>query len=264
MYLRTDDGFVQAPFNDQVARTGWSWGSTTLDFDRDGDPDVYVVNGQTSGKTTMDYCTRYWCHDLYYKSDNRPDEAIKDFFGKMGPLFSGNSISWNGYEHNALLMNLGGEEFVNVSFLMNCGSEFDSRMALSSDLDLDGKVDLIFEHADLRNGASNLIFLRNQWQDSHHWVGVHLDSTQASPSPFGAKVVVTLQNGHKLLQHYVTGHEVWAQNPNTIHFGVGDSDRVASIEVTWPNGQTVVLDSPQIDRYIRFSPTGAAEETAAP
>ena len=32
------------------------------------------MNGQTSGKTTKDYCTRFWCHDVYYKRGERPDK----------------------------------------------------------------------------------------------------------------------------------------------------------------------------------------------
>ena len=111
LYLNRDKGFQQASFNASVARTGWSWGSTTFDFDRDGDADIYVANGQMSGKTTRDYCTRYWCHDLYYQSDTRPKEAISDFFNKMTPLFANRSMSWNGYEHNALLMNQDGKGF---------------------------------------------------------------------------------------------------------------------------------------------------------
>ena len=101
MYLARESGFVQAPFNDTVARTGWSWGSTTLDFDRDGDQDVYVVNGQFSGKTTQDYCTRFWCHDIYYKRGERPDQAVQELFSNLEPIFSGRGVSWNGYEHNA-------------------------------------------------------------------------------------------------------------------------------------------------------------------
>ena len=244
MYLRGQDGFMQAGFNASVARTGWSWGSTTLDFDRDGDPDIYVANGQTSGRTTRDYCTRYWCHDLYYQSETRPKEAIKDFFGKMAPLFSGESLSWNGFEHNALLMNVDGEKFVNVGFLMNCGSVLDSRATLSGDIDLDGKVDLVFEHRETRENKSHVHLLKNNWQDEHHWFGVHLPH-----STYGAKVRVTLTNGKTLIQHHVTGHSVWAQHPNTLHFGLG-KNKVESVEVLWPSGKTTTLTNPKVDAYI--------------
>ncbi len=257
MYLFDGNDFVQAPFNASVARTGWSWGSTTLDFDCDGDQDIYVVNGQTSGKTTQDYCTRFWCHDVYYRRGERPDAAFQDLFGNMAPLFSGRGISWNGYEHNALLMNLGGTDYVNVGFLMDVSYEFDSRCTVSGDLDSDGRVDLIVEHKDLRSDKSNLHFVRNQWPGTNHWIGVHLRQNSPSPAPWGAKVILTLADGRKLLQHNLSGHSVWAQHACSVHFGLGQSDRVQRIEVLWPDGSASQLSEPAVDQYHTVEPPAA-------
>lgn len=58
-------GYRQPSFGDSVARSGWSWGVTSLDFDNDADLDLYIANGHLSDKTTKDYCTRFWCHDIY-------------------------------------------------------------------------------------------------------------------------------------------------------------------------------------------------------
>ncbi len=249
------DGFQQAEFNNSCARTGWSWGSTTLDFDRDGDQDIYIVNGQTSGQTTKDYCTRFWCHDVYYKRGERPDAAIKDLFGKMAPLFSGNAISWNGYEHNALLMNLGGNGFANIGFLMGCSFEFDSRSAVSADLDGDGRVDLLVEHRDTRKTQRNLHIVRNQWNDTNHWIGIRLEPKAGSKtSPFGAKVVVTLQDGRKLLQHCLAGHSVWAQHLDWIHFGLGSDAAIESVKIHWPGGKVSELSHPEVDQYHTVTP----------
>ena len=41
MYLANGSNFQQAAFNNQVARTGWSWGSTSFDFDNDGDRESF-------------------------------------------------------------------------------------------------------------------------------------------------------------------------------------------------------------------------------
>jgi len=250
LYLNQDNQFHQASFNADVARTGWSWGSTTLDFDRDGDPDIYIVNGQTSGKTTQDYCTQYWCHDLYHSSKGMTP-AIKDYFGKIGFLFNGNHMSWNGYEHNALLMNVEGQGFVNVGFLMNCASEFDSRFAASADMDLDGRMDIIFEHTSPRDRQAALHFLKNEWHDQHHWIGVHLKSADPKNSPLGAKVeAISSDAGRTWIQHVVTGHSVWAQHPNTVHFGLGDTSSLDAIRVTWPNGTVTKIDNPDLDAYL--------------
>jgi hypothetical protein len=249
LFLNHTTGFEQAPFNETVARTGWSWGSTTLDFDNDGDQDIYVVNGQTSGKTTKDYCTRFWCHDVYYKRGERPDAAIQELFTDMAPLFSGNHISWNGYEHNALLMNEGGKGFVNVGYLMGVAFEFDSRAAASGDLDNDGRVDLLVEHKNLRDDEANLYIVTNQWSGAGHWIGVHLPHSPSGASPIGARVRAYLPDGRILLQYNVAGHSVWVQHANTIHFGLGPVDTVDRLEIQWPSGETTTLDSPAVDQY---------------
>jgi len=254
MYLRADDGFVQAPFNDTVARTGWSWGSTTLDFDRDADPDLYIGNGQTSGKTTADYCTRYWCHDLYFKSGKRPDPAIREFFQGLSPLFTGTSISWNGYEHNALLMNLDGKRFVNVGFMMGCDSVLDSRNVISGDIDLDGRVDLLYEHVAHAQNTTTVHLLKNQFQDTNHWIGLHLIPGPGSLHLYGTQIEVDLAGGRKLVQHYVSGHSVWAGHPTTIHFGTGDQ-QVRQVRVTWPNGAKTLMEAPAWDQYHEVRPS---------
>ena len=77
MFLATaNGGFEQAPFNNQVNRSGWSWGSTTLDADNDGRHDLYVCNGFMSGESCKDYCTRYWTHDVYTGASEE-DEELK-------------------------------------------------------------------------------------------------------------------------------------------------------------------------------------------
>lgn len=253
LYVFKNGQFEQASFNADVARTGWSWGSTTLDFDNDADPDIYVVNGQTSGKTTQDYCTSFWCHDVYYKRGERPDAAIRELFNEMAPQFNGNGISWNGYEHNALLMNVDGKGFVNIGFLMGVGFEFDSRMAVSGDIDQDGRVDLVVEHKDHRESQSKLYVVRNVWDQPGHFIGVHLDQKPGKPSPMGARVTATLKDGRVLLQHNVAGHSVWAQHANSVHFGLGDAAEVEAMEVRWPDGSTSRLEKPAVDTYHRLS-----------
>jgi hypothetical protein len=36
---------------------------------------------------------------------------------------------------------------------------------------------------------------------------------------------------------------------NTVHFGLGATDRVDGVEIRWPNGQALTLRRPAVNRY---------------
>jgi hypothetical protein len=242
--------YRQAAFNDHVARTGWSWGSTAIDFDIDGDKDIYVANGHNSGRSAADYCTRYWCHDVYTGTSSANQELLGLFNNSLSELRQG-EISWNGFEHNVLLMNQAGQDFARVEFLMGVASEADSRGVVSEDLDGDGRPELLyvqFESAEEGDAKYTLHVLRNQLETGRHWVGVRLAESAEGPSPIGAQITVKTSRGVQI-HRVVTGDSFSSQHSTTAHFGLGDAAAIESIEVRWPNGDSSVVPSPQVDRY---------------
>lgn len=140
MYLaQGKHGYRQPGFKESVARSGWSWGTTSFDFDSDGDLDIYIANGMLSGQTTKDYCTTFWRHDIYTGTgDSRPNKTLNSLFETvMAPTINSN-YSWDGYQKNHLFMNRSGDDFVNVAFLMNAALGEDARNVISDDFNGDG------------------------------------------------------------------------------------------------------------------------------
>jgi hypothetical protein len=259
---RSITGFRQAPFNDQVARTGWSWGSTSFDFDNDGDHDVYVANGHMSRGSCKDYCTHFWRQDIYSGS-SKPDPAIAALRFIL-PL-SNDKMSWNGYEHNCLLMNESGGGFLNVAFLMGAAFEFDSRGVVSDDLDGDGRTDLVvFEASIGTRHAFEIHLLENRLETDHHWIGVRLGEEKNGNSAMGATVVLRSAEGEQVAK-ILSGDSFVSQHALTAHFGIGSLTKVDSIEVIWTDGTRRKLVNPKIDHYHHISkaqdrspPVGAA------
>jgi hypothetical protein len=255
MYLAADVGWREPEFSSQIARTGWTWGTTAFDFDNDGDPDIFAANGHRSGKSTKDYYVNFWCHDIY-DGGSAPSEALSILFGETAKGVRTGKESWDGHQKNNLLMNDRGKGFVNVAFLLGVAGEFDARSAVSGDLDLDGRVDLVVEE-DLGLKGQKLHFYRNQLETESGWIGIHLREQGTGISPVGASVEVrTDERTH--VGRVVTGETLMGQHSTTLHFGLGRSTRVEAIEVRWVNGVTRVIRDPEINRYHFVAAPGSA------
>ena len=243
-------------FAHSVARTGWSWGTTSFDFDNDRDTDIYVANGFRSGRSARDYCTRFWCHDIYTGSST-PDPKVKAVLADSLRELDAGDISWNGYEHNALLLNLNGRDFLNVGFLMGVGCEFDSRAVVSNDLDGDGQLDLLVTQYEFdgRGFVMTLHVYRNTLSTANHWIGVRLQPMAQAAVTVGARIRV-LSQGTEQIARIVTGDSWGAQHANQVHFGLGAIDAVEALEIRWPDGQLQRIENPAVDRYHQTSPSG--------
>ena len=249
MLLSGAKGLEQAAFNNQVARTGWSWGCTALDFDNDGDRDLYIANGNISSKSCKDYCTTFWRHDIF-DANSKNNDGLKLFFTENHRQMK--TVSWNGYEHNVLYMNEGGRGFANVAWLMGMAHEYDSRSIVSNDLDADGRPDLLVVEQRWLPGSREAFrhyihVLQNQWPGKTRWIGAHLADGGPGFSPIGAMVTLRTSAGAQVVP-VVTGDSFAAQHAPTVHFGLGDAT-VESLEVRWPNGRVTRLEKPSAGKY---------------
>ncbi len=247
LYVSRGNRFEQPSFAASASRSGWSWGSTTADFDRDGDDDLYIANGHLSGSSAKDYCTKFWCHDLYTGS-SKANPVLNEFYKSELGSKLGREFSWNGFEHNALFLNRSGTGFENVAFLCGAAQEFDARSVVSDDLDGDGAVDLAVVEYRTDTMSQRLHVLRNQSASPGHWIGVRLPSGPGSPSPEGA--VISVRGGGRVrVRAIVTGDSFTAQHARSAHFGLGKTAEVDSVEIAWPSGQVTRLEHPAADRY---------------
>lgn len=250
MYVRQPDTgggrYAQPAFRDLVARTGWTWGTTTLDFDNDGDGDIFVANGHSSGKSTKDHCTHFWCHDIY-KPSITPNRALHEAFQTVHKGYFDKSESWDGYQKSNLLMNIGGADFQNIAFLMGVADQFDGRAALSDDFDGDGRMDLVVVEDRWSEGQVLHVY-RNTMETGNHWVGVRLRDSNEHGSPIGARISVT-SGGRTRVAAIMAGETIHGQHATMAHFGLGGNGEADSIRVTWPDGRTTTLTNPEIDRY---------------
>ena len=248
LYIGGKTGFHQPDFSSDVARTGWSWGCSSADFDNDGDMDLYVANGHLSGNSALDYCTRFWCHDVY-TGTSKPNETLDTFFsGTLQGL--GSNYSWNGFEHNHLFLNRDNTGFSNAAFLLGTAFEFDSRSVVLADVDVDGQTDLLVVQYDAKARQQRLFVMRNQIQTKGNWVGLHIPNRPDLPAN-GATVQLHTRNRNDVRQ-LITGDSFTSQNPATAHFGLGENQMVDKLVIRWPSGKSVTLTQPAVGQYHRL------------
>jgi len=248
LYLGGKTGFHQPDFSADVARTGWAWGCGSGDFDNDGDLDLYIANGHLSGNSALDYCTRFWCHDVY-TGTSRPNETLDTFFsGTLQGL--GSNYSWNGFEHNHLFLNRNNNGFSNVAFLLGTAFEFDARSVVLTDVDVDGRPDLLVVQYDAKERQQQLFVMRNQIQTKGNWIGLHIPDQPGLPAN-GATIQLHTSNRNDVRQ-LVTGDSFTAQHPATAHFGLGENQVVDKLVIRWPSGKTVTLTQPAVGQYHRL------------
>ena len=239
--LLNDGRFLNPATPTALARTGWSSGCVAMDFDNDGDADLFVANGHRTRKGKSDHDSTFWRHTIYSGSSEKNPALMM--------LHEQNEAarqSWCGNEHNAFFLNEGKGTFVEAGFLMGLGHAFDSRSAVSADVDGDGRLDLIV--AEQMPAGITLHVLRNAMKQTGHWVSVRLRGRC-----MGAKITVRYDGG-AVTRQIISGDSFRAQQPATLHFGLGNVSKIKSIEARWPGGAITRLENSPVDQLHELRP----------
>jgi hypothetical protein len=99
------------------------------------------------------------------------------------------------------------------------------------DLDNDGRLDIVMACLD-----APLMYAHNRTNGGHH-LTLRLEGTVSNRDAVGAKVTVTAAGRPPRVAWRLGGGSYQAAGDPRIHFGLGDADRVESVEVRWPSGR---------------------------
>ena len=148
-----------------------------------------------------------------------------------------------------LLANDGSGRFVDVS--REAGDYFQrsliGRGSIVADLNNDGNLDVV-----VSNLADRPVLLRNDGL-GHHWLTLDVVDQHGRKNPDGVSVWISA-GGHR--QHATTqpGTTFLSQSDRRLHFGLGGSQIVESIEITWPDGSTRRLEGVAVDQILQIGP----------
>lgn len=107
------------------------------------------------------------------------------------------------------------------------------------DWDRDGDLDLFIEMGGAIPGDQyhNILF-QNPGQ-GNHWLTVKLVGKKTNRAAIGARIKAIGAGDHPLTVHrHVSSGSSFGANPLQQHLGMGQSERVAILEIYWPTSRT--------------------------
>lgn len=193
------------------------WGTTFIDVDNDGWPDILSANGH-----------------VYPEVDS----------SHLGSDYR---------EPRLLYHNLGNGKFADITKTSGPGitTPASARGLAVADLWNDGRQEVV-----INDVSSTPMLLVNRAENSNHWIELSLTGTKSNRSAIGARVTVrgTAAGKDRVWVNEVrSGSSYNSSSDMRLHFGLGPSPELKEIEIQWPSGLTELFPPPTVDRITQLT-----------
>ncbi|HEV7858429.1 MAG TPA: CRTAC1 family protein [Pyrinomonadaceae bacterium] len=206
--LSFDDVTFQAGMG---LNTRWlGWGCGFLDYDNDGWPDIFLVNGH-----------------VYPEVERLTTEA--------------------GYaQRKVLYQNLRNGRFADVSNKLGGAimEPASSRGCAFADYDNDGDVDILINPV---NAAPEL--LKCESNTGNNWITIKTVGVKSNRDGIGARIKCSTADGSQI-DEVRSGGSYYSQNDLRVHFGLGKNQKVKTLEIRWPSGQVETINDVAVNQFI--------------
>ena len=211
---RNEGGF----FKDVTAEAGLAdpsqrflgFGTNFLDYDNDGDLDLYVANGHVQDKIALFQSgVEYMQEHQLFRNDGG------------GGYAEASSISGEWFLHKQI-----------------------SRGAAFGDYDGDGDVDVLVTNC---GGEARLV--RNDGGNRENWLMVRTMGTHSNRDGIGTRVRVVAEGLEQVRQVRSGSSYLTASDPR-LHFGLSHRTRIDLVEVRWPSGLVQRLEQVPVNQVL--------------
>jgi hypothetical protein len=226
---------------DVEGSTGGCWG----DYDNDGFLDLYVTNSVNnapnslyrnngngtfakvmSGSQVTDLGHSVGCSWVDYDNDGDLDLFVVNVFASKNNLYRNNG-------NGTFTKITTGAIVTDANWSFGCSW---------ADYDNDGDQDVIVTNGGISQTLSNFVY-RNDLNQSI-WIAIQLEGTTVNSAAMGTivRAKATIAGKPVWQMQQVTGQtSFYGQNSLDIEFGLGDADKIDSLVVQWPSGETEIF-----------------------
>ena len=215
----------------------WAWSSDAWDFDHDGFPDVYIVNGMISGPLREDLNSFFWRQVVAQSPETaKASPEYEHGWHAINELIRAD-YSWSGYERNIFYVNNRDGTFSNVSGAIGLDFAEDGRSFALGDVDHDGRQEIFLKN---RN-APQLRVMKNVMGGLAPAIAFRLRGTKSHGDAIGAAVTIETNRG-KQTKWLQAGSGFLAQHSKEIFFGLGEATGTVKATIRWPSGVVQTID----------------------
>ena len=142
--------------------------------------------------------------------------------------------------------------FVSVDDPGDLATPMVGRGAAYADIDNDGDLDMVVT----QNGRRAVLF-RNEQSLGHHWLRVRLTGNGSNRDAIGALVELSV-NGVTQRRVVTPTRSYLSQSELPLTFGLGASETLDELRITWPNGEQQTVPVPRVDVMMTIHQPGTS------
>ena len=248
----------------------WGMGIASRDMTGDGLPDVYLTSmgdqrfqvrdgGAGPGYRDAGYDYGVTAHRPHTGGDGRPstgwhaafgdvqNDGLDDLFVAKGNVEQMPDAAFD--DPNNLLVQGPAGTFTERATQAGVASMARSRGAALTDLDLDGRLDLV-----VVNRRAGMEVYRNVTPDTGHWIGLRVQQPGPNRDAVGAWIELRVA-GRTVAREITVGGGHAGGSHGAEHFGLGDV-KEAQVRVIWPDGVTSDWADAPVDGYLTATRAG--------